>query len=108
MASDGRTRWKAGGRKTVYSGRQFWWSKHQAGFEEKLDTRGRDDVASPLGQWTRVECLCQKDRIIVKINGVTVNECYDVFPSQGRILLQNEGSEIFFRNLQLRPLSAAQ
>lgn len=104
-AEDGRTRWSPSGKKTVFSGKQFWWSNHQAGFEERLDTRGKDDVASPVGEWTRVDCLCHSDRITIKINGVTVNECYDVFPSSGKILLENEGNEIFFRNIEIRPLS---
>jgi hypothetical protein len=104
IASDGKTRWKPGGKKTVYSGRQFWWSKHQPGFEELLDTRGKDDVASPVGEWTKVECICAGDRVTVKINGVTVNECFDTKPSAGKILLENEGNEIWFRNLELRPL----
>ncbi len=104
IASDGRTRWKKGGKKTVYSGRQLWWSKHQPGFKELLDTRGKDDVASPLGQWTRVECICSGDRITIKINGVTVNECFDTRPSAGKILLQNEGNEIYYRRLELHPL----
>lgn len=104
IAADKRSRWHPGGQKLKYSGRQFWWSKHQVGFKEKLDTRGKDDVASPLGEWTQVECICRADRITVKINGQTVNECFDVHPSGGRILLQNEGNEIYFRNFELRPL----
>lgn len=104
IASDGKTRWKPGGKKTVYSGSQFWWSKHEPGFEEKLDTRGRWDVTSPVGQWTRVECICNENRVTIKINGVTVNEALDVFPSAGKILLQNEGSEIYYRGVELRPL----
>jgi len=104
LASDGRTRWKKGGTKTVYSGRQFWWSKHEPGFEEKLDARGKWDVASPLGQWTRVECLCKGDRVTIRVNGVTVNECFDTWPSAGKILLQNEGDEIYYRVLELHPL----
>ena len=36
-AADGRTRWKKGGKKTPYSGKQFWWSKHQVGFKELLE-----------------------------------------------------------------------
>lgn len=106
IASDGKTRWKKGGEKTVYSGKQFWWSKHEPGFKEKLDTRGREDVASPVGQWTRVECICQGDRIAIKINGETVNECFDAWPSSGRILLQHEGSEIEYRILELHPLDS--
>jgi len=104
LASDGRTRWKKGGKKTLYTGKQFWWSRHQAGFKEILDTRGREDVASPLGEWTHVECICDEDTITVKINGITVNRCFDVYPSAGKILLQNEGNEVYFRNVQLRPL----
>ena len=103
-ASDGRTRWKKGGEKTHYAGKQFWWSNHEVGFKELLDTRGKEDPASPLGEWTNVECICDGGRITVKINGQTVNECYNVFPSSGRILLENEKNEIYFRNFELRPL----
>lgn len=104
LAADGKTRWKPGGKKTVYSGHQFWWSKHEPGFKELLDTRGKDDVASPVGQWTKVECVCRGSRVTIKINGVAVNECFDAYPAAGRILLQNEGNEIYFRNVELRPL----
>jgi hypothetical protein len=105
VAEDGKTRWQSGGEKVRYSGRQFWWSKHQPFFKEKLDTRGRDDVASPLGEWTRVDIICAGDRVTVKINGTTVNEAVDVWPTCGKILLQNEGNEIYYRNWQLRPAS---
>jgi len=64
----------------------------------------KDDVASPLGEWTKVECICRADKVTIKINGTTVNECYNVFPQEGRILLQNESNEVFFRNLEIRPL----
>ena len=40
--------------------------------------------------------------ITVELNGVKVNEARDVFPRRGKILLQCEGSEIFFRALELR------
>lgn len=108
VAEDKKTRWKRGGTPTMYSGKQFWWSKHQPFFEELNDTRGRDDVASPLGEWTKVECICAGDRITIKINGVEVNEAYGVRPAAGKILLQSEGHEIFFRNLEIRPLDAAE
>jgi hypothetical protein len=101
---DGRTRWKKGGKRTVYSGKQFWWSLHDPGFKELLDTRGKDDVESRLGEWTRVECICAGKRITVVVNGTTVNECYDVYPAAGKILLQAEGFEIYFRRFELQPL----
>lgn len=104
LGPDGRTRWKKGGQPRGYSGRQFWWSLHDPDFKELLDTRGKNDVESPLGEWTRVECVCDGNRITVIVNGIAVNECYDVFPSAGKILLESEGFEILFRRLELRPL----
>ena len=105
LATDRRTRWDPKGKPTRYHGRQFWWNRHQPFFKELLDTRGRDDVASPLGEWTRVECVCAGGRVSVFINGVKVNEAFDVTPRAGRILLQNEGHEVFFRNLIIAPLA---
>ena len=104
LGSDRRTRWQKGGKPAVYSGKQFWWSKHDPDFKELIDTRGRNDVESPLDEWTRVECICNRDRITVVVNGTTVNECFDVFPSAGKILLESEGFEILFRKFELHPL----
>jgi hypothetical protein len=101
---DGNTRWSPEGKQTVCRGHQLWWSKHDPEFKELLDTRGRWDVASPLDQWTRVECTCRGDRISVHVNGVLVNVAYDVFPAAGKILLQNEGHEILFRKFEIHPL----
>jgi hypothetical protein len=103
IASDGKTRWQRGGKPTLYSGKQFWWSEHQASFEEKIDTRGKNDFDSPLGEWTRLECICRSDRITVLVNGKEVNECYAVWPTQGKILLESEGFEILFRKIELLP-----
>jgi hypothetical protein len=105
LASDGRTRWKKGGTPTKYSGKQFWWSLHDPDFKEVLDTRGKHDVESPLAEWTRVECICRGNRITVVVNGITVNECFEVFPPSGKILLESEGFEIFFRKFELHPLA---
>ena len=104
LGPDGNTRWTPGGTKTVCSGHQLWWSKHDPEFEELLDQRGRWDVASPRDQWTRVECICENGTIAIKINGQLVNAAYDVLPAAGKILLQNEGHEILFRTFELHPL----
>ncbi len=104
IGEDRRTRWQVGGKKVRYTGKQFWWKDHDPTFKELIDTRGSQDVASPLGEWTKVECLCQGDTITIKINGVTVNQVVDVWPIGGRILLQSEGHAIMFRNVQIAPL----
>jgi hypothetical protein len=107
LGPDKRPRWKPGGTRTVYSSRQFWWSRHDPDFRELIDTRGRWDVESPLEDWTRVECTCTGNRIRVAVNGQAVNECYDIFPRAGKILLQSEGFEIWFRKFELHPIDAA-
>lgn len=101
---DRRPRWKEGGTKTVFTGRQLWWRNHDPDFRELLDTRGRHDVESQLGEWTRVECVCDRQRLEVIVNGTKVNAAYDVNPSAGKILLQVEGFELFVRKFEIQPL----
>ncbi len=105
LGPDKRPRWKKGGTKTVYSGRQFWWCDHDPDFKELLDTRGKNDAESPLGEWTKVEVVSEGKRLRVSVNGKQVNEAYDVAPVGGKILLQSEGFEIFFRKFELHPLT---
>ena len=107
LGPDKRPRWKPGGESRVFTDRQLWWSRHDPDFKELIDTRGKEDVESPLGEWTRVECLCAGDRITVLVNGVTVNKAYGTFPMAGKILLQSEGFELFVRRFELRPLEQA-
>jgi hypothetical protein len=107
VGSDKRPRWHKGGTPRVFNGGgQLWWSLHDPAFKELLDTRGKNDVESPLGEWTRVECLCAGKRITVVVNGTPVNECYDVFPAAGKIMLQCEGFELFVRQFELHPLKS--
>jgi hypothetical protein len=107
LGPDKRPRWRPGGEPRVFTDRQLWWSRHDPDFKELIDTRGKEDVESPLGEWTRVECLCAGDRIKVVVNGITVNECYRVFPAAGKILLQSEGFELLVRRFEIRPLEPA-
>jgi Domain of Unknown Function (DUF1080) len=92
----------------TFTNRQLWWHKHEAGFKELIDTRGKDDVESPPSEWTKVECICRNSKIEIRVNGTTVNKAFDVFPAAGKILLQTEGFEIYFRNVELRPLAKVQ
>jgi hypothetical protein len=101
---DRRPRWTPGGTKTVFTGRQLWWKDHDPDFKEYLDTRGKNDRESPLGEWTAVECVCERDTITVSINGTVVNRAYEVTPASGKVLLQCEGFELFVRHFELLPL----
>jgi hypothetical protein len=104
VGPDGRPRWQSGGQLREFTQGQLWWNRHDPDYKELLDTRGKDDVESPVGQWTRVECLCEKDRITIRVNGKTVNQCRGAFPSAGKILLQSEGFELLVRKFELHSL----
>jgi hypothetical protein len=103
--ADGWWTWQAGGRKQAVTrwGRVNWSGKARE-WRDELDFRGPRDVESARDEWTRVECMCDADQIQVKVNGTLVNEVSAVSPNRGKILLQCEGSEIFYRRLELRPL----
>ena len=88
---------------TVTNAAVAWLNKDTA-WRDVPGFRGQNDVESPHGQWTRVECVCDGDRVTVFVNGKRVNEASAVFPAAGKILLQCEGSEVFFRKIELHPL----
>jgi hypothetical protein len=104
LGPDKRPRWQPGGMVRTFTRGQLWWSLHDPTYKELIDTRGKDDVESKLGEWTRVECICRGKEITIVVNGTTVNKCYDAYPSAGKILLQSEGFEMDFRKFELRPL----
>jgi hypothetical protein len=87
-------------------GRVNWIHKSEV-WRDEFGFRGERDVETRAGEWNRLRVTCQGSRIRVESNGVLVNEAFDVFPHAGRILLQCEGSEIFFRRLELRPVPPA-
>ena len=63
--------------------------------------RGKDDVESPHGQWTRLDVICDGGHVETFVNGTKVNEAFDVSPRAGRIQLQSELAEIFYRRWEL-------
>ena len=105
LGTDKRPRWKVSGAERVFENGQMWWSRHDPDFKELLDTRGKHDVESQKGEWTKLDCVCEHDTIAVFVNGVKVNECKNVFPKSGKILLQCEGFEWFVRKCELVPLN---
>jgi len=103
--SDGWAFWQKGGSKTTFTrwGRLNRFSKDPQ-WKDLTGFRGKHDVEKSVGEWNQLECRCEGDRISVKLNGVLVNEVFDVYPRRGKILLQCEGSEIFFRKVELHPV----
>lgn len=62
------------------------------------------DCERPHGEWNTMEIVARGDTIEHYVNGHLVNSAAKASVTQGRILLQSEGAEIFFRKVELRPL----
>lgn len=87
----------------VLGGRVDWFAR-DPDWEDVHGFRGKDDLDKPLGEWNQLRVVCSGDKIDVYVNGVLVNQAYDVTPSAGRIQIQTELAEYFIRRIDLLPL----
>lgn len=88
---------------TINSGRINWYGRDPA-WSDNLGFRGKQDVENPVGEWNTLECIVKADTITVLLNGVVVNRAINVRPAKGKIQVQSEAAEIFFRKIDLTPL----
>jgi len=67
--------------------------------------------------WNHVEIIADGSRAVFKVNGHIVNEAINIMQwdavmegyvplDRGKILLEAEGSEVFYRNIRLEPLES--
>jgi hypothetical protein len=63
-----------------------------------------EDFEHPRGEWNTIEIVVRGDTIEHYVNGHLVNRATGASVTRGRILLQSEGAEIFFRRVELQPL----
>lgn len=101
---DGELVWKKGGERTTITGGRINWFGRDVDWEDKLGFRGKDDVESPYGEWTRMEVIANGPRLTYLVNGVVVNEALEAHPDFGKLILQTELAEIFIRRFELWPL----
>lgn len=101
---DGEPVWTPGGEKTRFTRGRINWFGRDPDWKDVLGFRGKDDVDSPGQEWTMLECFVKGDTLVYRVNGVIVNRATEANPTQGKILLQTEGAELFVRKLELRPL----
>jgi hypothetical protein len=90
--------------KTINSGRINWLGR-DANWKDTVGFRGKDDVENPVGEWNTLECIADGDRFTIYLNNVLVNEATGVKPQSGRIQIQSEGAELFFRKVEITFLS---
>jgi len=104
---DGEKVWDADGEPQIFTrGRINWWGR-DPDWKDELGIRGPDDKDSPVGEWTRMDVICENDQITVIVNGTVVNRGYDAVPQAGKLTIQTELAEIFVRRWELWPLGKA-
>lgn len=75
-----------------------------------------NQAEKPLGEWNRIDLYVLGDRAVHVVNGVPVMVLEDIAEigadgarvamTRGRIQLQAEGAETFFRNIRIEPIGA--
>ncbi|MDF1812128.1 MAG: DUF1080 domain-containing protein [Verrucomicrobiales bacterium] len=80
------------------------WKDRDPDWRDVKGYRGANDIENPPGEWNRLEVICKADRIQIRVNGVVVNEAYDVSPSAGYVCLQSEYAEMRIRRWELWPI----
>jgi hypothetical protein len=63
-----------------------------------------NELEKPHGEWNLVELVNRDGHVWQYVNGKLANEGTDAFPSSGKILLESEGAEIYFRDFAIYPL----
>jgi hypothetical protein len=87
-----------------FRGGRINWYGRDPDWMDVLGFRGKQDVESPDGQWTKVEVICDGDKITNIVNGKVVNEGTKSSLTRGKIIFQSEGAEIYFRKIAVKPL----
>lgn len=71
------------------------------------------DAEKPSGEWNTLELLCYGDTAVHKVNGQVVMVLYNSRQlgeggesrlTKGKIQIQSEGAELFYRNIMIRPI----
>jgi len=62
------------------------------------------DNEKPHGEWNTIEITSDRGELRHYVNGMLVNEGEYPTVKHGKILLQSEGAEVFFRNLMIQSL----
>ena len=90
---------------TINRGRINWFGR-DPDWKDVKGFRGKNDIEKPAGEWNNMEIIAEGDKVSIYLNGTLVNQAINVKPSFGRIQLQSEGAETFFRRVELTKLDS--
>jgi hypothetical protein len=64
----------------------------------------KEPVEKKLGEWNEMEITCRGGAVTLAVNGVKVNEGKNGNLRSGRIALQSEGAEVYFKDVVIKSL----
>ena len=73
-------------------------------WKNELGFRGPNEVEKPLGEWNTIEIINRNGRIKLSVNGRVMVDGKNADPKSGKILIQSNNAELFYRRLDLYPL----
>ena len=65
----------------------------------------KKDGEKPNGEWNLVEVIVKKGQITYIVNGIVVNEAESPSLNEGKIIIQSEGAEIYYRKIEIIELN---
>ncbi|HEV8608408.1 MAG TPA: family 16 glycoside hydrolase [Tepidisphaeraceae bacterium] len=77
---------------------------HPKGWMRCLPSESRNH---PAGQWNHYRIECQDGRVTLAVNGKVVSGGSKSIPRKGYIVLESEGSDIYFKNVRVKELPAS-
>ncbi|MES2826912.1 MAG: DUF1080 domain-containing protein [Bacteroidota bacterium] len=88
----------------------LWLIDSVTAFVDGIQTEPKDYAQMPKirdgerlnGEWNTVEVVFKKGRFKFLVNGILVNEGEYLSLTSGKILLQSEGAEIFYRKVKIQ------
>ena len=100
----GQRVWNPEGAATEFQKGRLDWRYRDPNWKDVVNFRGAKDVEKPVGEWNLIEAICDGGNVTYFLNGIKVNEGKDGSFTAGKILVQSEGAELFFRRIELQPL----
>jgi len=70
-------------------------------WKNELGYRGKDEIEKPLGEWNRIVIENRDGKVSLAINNRVMHSGTKANPSSGRILIQSNNAELFYRKLDL-------
>lgn len=96
--------WSPDGSPSEFNKGRLDWRYRDPDWKDVVDFRGEKDVEKPVGEWNTIEIICKGGDVTYFLNGVKVNEGKNGSFRSGKILVQSEGAELFFRRIELQPI----